>query len=122
MECLFCSIINKETPNFKIYEDEDVYAFLDINPKSYGHTIVVPKKHIKNMNDYSKLNYDFLKKVKEIANLLQIKLGFNDYQIVCNNGELAGQVVFHLHIHIIPSYENCKYKNDDFEIIMNLVE
>ena len=103
--CIFCKILNKEIPSYKIYEDEDFYAMLDISQATPGHTLVLPKKHITNIFD---LPEDLASKlfvvVKKVSDMLKEKLGFNDLNILNNSGEVAGQTVMHLHIHIIPRY------------------
>lgn len=103
--CIFCKILNKEIPSYKIYEDDDFYAMLDISQATPGHTLVLPKKHITNIFD---LPEDLASKlfvvVKKISDLLKDKLGFSDLNILNNSGQIAGQTVMHLHIHIIPRY------------------
>jgi len=104
-DCIFCKIIKGEIPSHKIYEDEHVFAFLDINPVSEGHTLIVPKKHIlrfadANDEDITKLFEGVKKVAKKIENIS------NNYNLGINQGKLAGQVVDHLHVHIIPRYED----------------
>ncbi len=103
--CIFCKILNKEIPSYKIYEDDDFYAMLDISQATPGHTLVLPKKHITNVFD---LPEDLASKlfvvVKKVSDLLKEKLHFNDLNILNNSGQIAGQTVMHLHIHIIPRY------------------
>lgn len=103
--CIFCKILNKEIPSYKIYEDDDFYAMLDISQATPGHTLVLPKKHITNIFD---LPEDLASKlfvvVKKVSDLLKEKLGFSDLNILNNSGQIAGQTVMHLHIHIIPRY------------------
>lgn len=114
--CVFCKIINGEIPSFKIYETEDLVAFLDISQATEGHTLIVPKKHFDNL---LALDDDTLKKIsiaqKEVANLLSEKLGTKAFNFVNNCGSVAGQSVMHVHFHVIPRYEN-----DDFK--MHIVE
>ena len=98
MDCVFCKIANKEIPSYKIYEDEKVLAFLDINPFTQGHTLLIPKKHSKWIWDLSEEDYLYLmKKVKVIAKALEKT--FNTEWIVEG---VAGIDVPHSHIHIIP--------------------
>ena len=103
--CIFCKIISGELPSYKVYEDKDVFAFLDIKPINAGHTLVVPKIH---SADLSELNDEDLVtvilKVKNIALMLKEKLGYTDYTISQNNGAAAGQSVSHFHFHIIPRF------------------
>lgn len=109
MDCLFCRIINKEIPSYKIYEDEIVYAFLDINPDSVGHTLIVPKKHYLDLND---IDINTLKHIMEIAKLLkkriEEKLNCDGLTLIQNNGEI--QEIKHFHLHLKPFYINKKDK------------
>ena len=101
--CIFCNIIAGKSPSYKIYEDENVFAFLDISKKYFGHTLVVPKKHCVNTLD---CDDEILSKVilvaKKIAKHYVEDCGVPGFVIVSNNGESAGQMVGHLHFHIIP--------------------
>jgi histidine triad (HIT) family protein len=101
--CIFCKIVNGTAKSWKVYEDEDVYAFLDIHPVNEYHTLVVPKKHYVNIFDIPESE---LKKVigvvKTITNLYQQKLGITHVQLVNSSGSAAQQDVFHFHFHIIP--------------------
>lgn len=103
MDCLFCSIINKEIPSTKVYENETVYAFEDINPQAPVHILVVHKEHTVNINDTTPENAyiyaDIFLAVKEIAALKG--LPEKGYRVIVNNGAAAGQEVFHTHIHIL---------------------
>lgn len=104
--CIFCKIINKEIPSFKIYEDKDVYAFLDINPVNLGHIVIVPKKHSKNLLEASLDDVQaIMNAVKKISDIL-IENGAQGINIVSNINEVAGQSVFHTHVHIIPRYKD----------------
>ena len=109
MDCLFCKIINKEIPSYKIYEDEIVYAFLDINPDSVGHTLIVPKKHYLDLND---IDINTLKHIMNIAKLLkkriEEKLNCDGLTLIQNNGEI--QEIKHFHLHLKPFYINKKDK------------
>jgi histidine triad (HIT) family protein len=106
MNCLFCKIISGEISTYKVYEDEDVLAFLDIEPLTKGHTVIVPKAHVENLLD---LDDEKVKKlflvVKKIAQNLKDKLSLEGMNIGINMGEVAGQAMNHLHIHILPRYE-----------------
>lgn len=105
MDCLFCKIINKEIPNYTVYEDENVLAFLDIHPCAKGHTVVVPKKHFADLSEMSVGDWQemsgglarALARVKEILNPDGVNLGIN-------NGKAAGQAVGHTHWHLIPRW------------------
>ncbi len=103
MDCLFCKIVAGEIPSHKVYEDEDVYAFLDIYPCSEGHTVVLPKKHIGRFTDMEEGEAASLfMKVNRIARTVEKELGLEGMNIGINNGEIAGQTVPHVHVHIIP--------------------
>ena len=109
--CIFCKIINGEIPSFKVYETEDLVAFLDISQATKGHTLIVPKKHVENLLT---LDNETLQKIsvaqKEVANLLSKKLGTNNFNFVNNCGSVAGQSVMHVHFHVIPRYEDDNFK------------
>ena len=104
--CIFCKILNKEIPSKVVYEDNDFLAFLDIAPATKGHVLILPKEHAKTM---SELSDDKLSKIlvlaKKIIEAMKKVHGFTDYNIVQNNGELAGQTVGHYHLHLIPRYK-----------------
>lgn len=119
-DCLFCKIVNSEIPCDKIYEDEDFLAFLDISPMYYGHTLLITKKHFK---DISEVPFEILSKYLIIANLIAKSLckalDLNDYNLRINKGKNAGQVIFHVHLHIIPREKDgihlCNFKYEDLE-------
>ena len=103
--CLFCKIINGEIPCYKVYEDNDFLAFLDISQATVGHTLVIPKKHVTNVFELDdETASKMLIVVKNVANKLKEKLNLSAVNILNNSGSLAGQTVHHLHIHIIPRY------------------
>ncbi|NLD38286.1 MAG: HIT family protein [Desulfatiglans sp.] len=105
--CIFCKIIKGEIPSFKVYEDENVYAFEDINPISEGHTLVIPKRHAQDLWEIdaeslvavhlaSKKIMDAIKKALKPTGVVAMQL----------NGKSVGQAVFHYHLHLMPRYEN----------------
>ena len=101
--CIFCKIINQEIPSYKVYEDDKVFAFLDIKPVHPGHTLVIPKTHYQNLEEISEEDLTHLIiAVKKVAQLLKDKLSISGYNIHENNDPVAGQIVSHLHFHIIP--------------------
>ena len=103
--CLFCKIINGEIPCYKVYEDNDFLAFLDISQATVGHTLVISKKHVANVFELDdETASKMLIVVKNVANKLKEKLNLSAVNILNNSGSLAGQTVHHLHIHIIPRY------------------
>ena len=106
MECVFCKIVNKEIPAYTVYEDENVIAFLDINPVSEGHILVVPKKHYERITEMPEEDFrKFSESLQKVVKLVENKLS-KDYNIIVNHGERAGQVIKHVHFHIIPRYGN----------------
>lgn len=112
--CIFCKIINKEIPSYKVYEDAEIYAFLDITQTTKGHTLVIPKKHVQDIFALDEqLASQLFAKIPQIARGLEKALpemaGLN---LINNNKELAYQSVFHSHIHLIPRYSS----EDDFSI------
>jgi histidine triad (HIT) family protein len=103
--CTFCKIVRKEAPASYVYEDEKVTAFLSTRPVNVGHTLVVPRKHYENIFEIPEEEVAHLSKiVKKVAYGVKKAVGAEGIRIVQNNGKAAGQVVFHLHIHIIPMY------------------
>lgn len=102
MDCLFCKIIAGDIPSTKIYEDDDMYAFRDINPEAPCHVLVIPKKHIASADEINAENSGIVakiyEKIPEIARLGGVK---NGYRVVTNCGADAGQTVHHLHFHIL---------------------
>jgi histidine triad (HIT) family protein len=109
--CIFCKIVDGSLPSSKVYEDEDVIAFLDIKPVNPGHTLVIPKKHFKNIHDTpDELMAKLIIVTKKIAGVVQDKLGVSGVNIGMNNGASAGQLVFHTHIHIMPRYGKDSFK------------
>ncbi|XMB67846.1 HIT family protein [Mycoplasmatota bacterium zrk1] len=107
--CLFCKIVNGDIPSQKIYEDEDVYAFLDISPATKGHTLVIPKKHVVDIFD---MDPETAAKVFSVVPKISkaLKDTFNPIGLnIVNNNQKPYQVVFHYHIHLIPRYENDGY-------------
>lgn len=106
MECLFCKIASKEIRSAAIYEDDDALAFLDVRPLTKGHTLVIPKFHAENILDFpaDRIGSVF-KAVKKTTALLEEKLSPKGFTIGINHGKISGQVIDHLHVHIIPRYE-----------------
>lgn len=103
MSCIFCKIIAGEIPGYKVYEDEAVLAFLDINPVQPGHTLVVPKKHAANLEEIDEQTLcRVMQVVKRVGLSLKNNLGAAGYNVLENNDPVAGQVVPHLHFHVTP--------------------
>lgn len=105
MDCIFCKIINNEISSYKIYENDMVLCFLDINPLGSGHTLIIPKKHFKDISDIdSKYLSSINDATKYVYNLLMSKLGPDGIRIVQNNG--ICQEIKHYHVHLIPVYND----------------
>lgn len=103
MSCLFCSIIAGEIPSHKVYEDENVFAFLDIGPVSEGHTLVIPKAHAVNLAEGKiEAAEASMRVIYTIAPAILRAVGADGYNLGMNHGESAGQDVMHTHFHIMP--------------------
>ncbi len=105
--CIFCMIANGEIPSSTIYEDENFRVILDLSPATAGHALILPKKHADNIYDLSdeQASQIFILAAK-ISRAMKIALKCDGLNIVQNNGEIAGQTVFHFHMHIIPRYKD----------------
>jgi histidine triad (HIT) family protein len=104
-DCLFCKIVAGEIPAEKVYEDEYTLAFLDINPVNPGHTLVVPKTHATNIFDISAEAWGHVcETARRIAGSIEKAVGARGINLMMNNREHAGQVIDHVHIHLIPRH------------------
>ncbi|KHE67850.1 HIT family protein [Halobacillus sp. BBL2006] len=104
-DCIFCKIIDGDIPSAKVYEDEDVYAFLDISQVTKGHTLVIPKQHTQDIyHTDANVAEKLFSRVPKIASALKETYEPVGLNVLNNNEEAAGQSVFHLHIHLIPRY------------------
>lgn len=112
-DCVFCSIVEGEIPAHVVYRDDNVVAFLDANPVSKGHTLVVPREHVETIHDAGGMDYIWDALVR-VANAVKEAFDPGGINIDQNNGELAGQEVPHLHFHVTPRYEG-----DELEITYN---
>ena len=102
-DCIFWKIIKGEIPSYKIYENDKVYAFLDIACDAVGHTLVIPKKHCTNVLDCDKEYLDaVIEAVQKISNHYVSNCGFDGVNVLNASGASAEQTVFHLHFHIVP--------------------
>lgn len=110
--CLFCKIVSNEVPSTKVYEDDYVLAFLDIHPVNIGHTLVVPKAHHANLYDTPD---ETLARMVAVARKLSVAikeaLGADGINIEMNNDPVAGQIIFHTHLHIVPRFEGDGFKH-----------
>lgn len=113
MNCIFCKIIAGEIPSYKIYEDDEILALLDVNPVNPGHTLIIPKTHTLDMTT---INDDILIKIlnksRDVSRILEKKMNADGFTLVQNNG--IAQEIKHFHLHVIPKYnKNIKMKIED---------
>ena len=106
-DCIFCKIVSNNIPSMKVYEDDLCLAYLDINPDSDGHTLIVPKIHYKDINDIpDEVLLHIYKTAKKVMKTLEEKLCCNGFSLIQNNGKI--QEVKHYHLHIKPYYDDKK--------------
>ncbi|MBD3202881.1 HIT domain-containing protein [Candidatus Woesearchaeota archaeon] len=129
-DCIFCKIIKGDIPSEKIYEDEHVYAFLDINPAAKGHTLVIPKNHSENITDIKKEDLKHtIFVVKKLAPKVMEAVSADGFNIGMNNFPASGQAVMHSHFHIIPRKKGDaiklpvqgKYEKGEIEKVKKLI-
>jgi histidine triad (HIT) family protein len=117
--CIFCKIIGNEISSVSLYEDDDFKVIMDISPAAKGHAVLIPKKHFANLFE---MDDDTASKVfvvvAKVAKAIKEELNCDGLNILQNNGEAAGQTVFHFHIHFIPRYHkdsiNITWANDSY--------
>ena len=127
-DCIFCKIVNGEIPSAKVFENENVVAFLDISQVTKGHTLIIPKVHKENVFELTpEIAQQIFEVVPKIANALKTTYNPVGMNLVNNNGEKAGQTVFHYHLHLIPRYgegdgfgavwksHQSEYSSEDFQ-------
>jgi len=102
-ECIFCKIIKGEIPSDKVYEDEEVLAFKDINPAAPIHILVIPKKHITNLLEVQEQDSYLISKIYQVINKIakDMEIEGNGFRVIVNCGKDSGQEVMHLHFHIL---------------------
>ncbi|MBQ7739457.1 MAG: HIT family protein [Desulfovibrionaceae bacterium] len=106
-DCLFCSIANGTIPSAKIFQSENLYAFLDLHPANKGHTLIIPREHCADIFDLNPaIGREVLEAVQRIARAILTVTGATGFNLIQNNGKVAGQEIFHLHWHIIPRFEH----------------
>lgn len=106
-DCIFCKLANGIIPTNSIYEDEDFNVILDAAPATKGHALILPKEHADNLYELpEETAAKVLVLAKKLATKMTEKLGCDGFNIVQNNGTVAGQTVFHFHMHLIPRYNN----------------
>ena len=104
-ECIFCKIAKGEIPSASLYEDEEFRVILDLGPANKGHALILPKAHYENLYDLpDEMAAHAMILAKKIATKMKGILNCDGYNLVQNNGEAAGQTVFHFHMHLIPRY------------------
>lgn len=113
-DCIFCKILQKDIPSYKVYEDDEVYAFLDITQTTKGHTLVIPKHHVPDLFAYdASLAASVFERIPKIARALEAAFpDMKGLNLINNNREVAYQTVFHSHFHLIPRYD----AEDDFSL------
>lgn len=105
--CIFCKIIAGEIPSHTLYEDDKFKVILDVGPATKGHALILPKNHYANLYELPEEDAaDTIKLAKRMMTRMTDKLNCDGFNIVQNNGEVAGQTVFHFHMHLIPRYKN----------------
>jgi diadenosine tetraphosphate (Ap4A) HIT family hydrolase len=105
--CIFCKIVSGEIPCYKVFENDKILAFLDVNPAALGHVLVIPKKHFSNIfeieNDYLQ---ELIVVAKDVAIKMKTEFGAEGVSLFQSNGEAAEQTVFHFHLHLLPRMIN----------------
>lgn len=109
--CIFCKIANGEIPSYTLYEDDMFRVIFDLSPASKGHALVLPKEHFRNLFDIEeKYAKEAMLVAKKVTAAMKEVLGCDGFNVLQNNEEVAGQTVFHFHMHLIPRYENDNLK------------
>ncbi|MBP2623520.1 HIT family protein [Streptococcus oricebi] len=129
-DCIFCKIVDGEIPAAKVYEDQNLLAFLDISQVTPGHTLLIPKKHVRNVLEMDAVSASQLfEAVPDLARKIMKATGALGMNIINNNEEVAGQTVFHAHVHLAPRYgadDDLKISflshEPDFEKLASLAE
>ncbi|MGD0590264.1 MAG: HIT family protein [Bacteroidota bacterium] len=115
-DCIFCKIISGKIPAEILYENDHVISLLDINPIHFGHALILPKLHCRDFLDLpSEAYYSILQAAKIVTNALVQSLNLEGYNIFSNNGQIAGQSVFHFHLHVTP-----RYPDDNIRFVLKL--
>ena len=114
--CVFCKIISGEFSSYTLYEDDDFKVIFDINPATYGHALLITKNHYKNLFELDDtVASKALVIAKKVATVLANELQCDGFNLLQNNEEIAGQTIFHFHIHLIPRYEENEGMKIHFE-------
>lgn len=105
--CIFCKIIAGEIPSHTLYEDEQFKVILDVGPATRGHALIIPRDHYANLYELpEEMAADTIRLAKKMMSRMTDRLHCDGFNIIQNNGEVAGQTVFHFHMHLIPRYKN----------------
>ena len=106
-DCIFCKIAAGEIPSRKIYEDKDLIAIMDLSPTSKGHSLIIPKEQYTNIYDIDEeIAGKVMKTAKKLSTKMTVALNCDGFNLLQNNGETAGQTMFHFHMHLIPRYKD----------------
>ena len=123
MECIFCKIARRELSSYMVYEDEVALAFLDINPVSRGHTLVMPRVHVTRLSELkAKELSGLMRALQKVVRGVEASLKPEGLNIAINQGEVAGQVVPHLHVHVVPRARGDGLKIPSFRVGMSKEE
>lgn len=115
-DCVFCRIVHKEVPAEVLFENDEVVAILDINPIHYGHALVIPKQHCRGFLELPSHSYQaILRAARVVCQALVQGLRLEGYNLLSNNGRIAGQSVFHFHLHVTP-----RYPDDNIRFVQEL--
>jgi len=106
MSCLFCRIVAGELPSRQVYADDAAVAFLDINPWHVGHTLVVPRRHVVDLVAADEALTEIAPAISATARLLTDRLAADGLNLLSNSGQVAGQEVFHFHVHLVPRFSH----------------
>ena len=131
-DCIFCKIVNDEIPSNKVYEDDEILSFMDINPNNKGHCLVITKKHYETIIDIPENELkELILIVQKVSKSVEDATSCHGYNIVMNNKKASGQLVPHVHFHIIPRFENdnvardwktTKYNENEIEEYANAIK
>lgn len=104
--CIFCKIANGEVPSKTLYEDDNFRVILDLGPATKGHALILPKEHYADLYELpEELAGEAMKLAKKMVTKMTDRLGCEGFNLIQNNGDMAGQTVFHFHVHMIPRYQ-----------------
>lgn len=123
-DCLFCKIASKEIPSNIIWEDENFISFLDINPKAFSHCLVIPKKHYEDIHSYEERQEEnIIYAIKKVCLMMKTNLRCDGINVLQNNGKLAGQIIGHIHFHIMPRFKKEPVGNKkDFKAVLRMIK